>query len=215
MTGRTIAHYSVLGKIGEGGMGAVYEARDEHLDRLVALKILPADKMADPERRGRFVREARAASALNHPNIVAIHDVAEADGVCFIAMERVEGDTLDALIGRKGLPLRRALGIAVQLADGLGKAHAAGIIHRDLKPSNIMVTPDGVVKILDFGLAKLLEPAEPVDDDGPTRTVDPRPATEEGAILGTVAYMSPEQAKGNGWMRARTSSRSERCCTRC
>jgi Tol biopolymer transport system component/predicted Ser/Thr protein kinase len=196
MTGRSIAHYSILEKLGEGGMGLVYEARDQHLDRVVALKVLPADKMADPERRRRFVQEAKAASALNHPNIVAIYDIDEADGVCFIAMERVEGETLDTLIGRKGLPLRRALGLAVQLADGLGKAHAAGIIHRDLKPSNIMVTPDGVVKILDFGLAKLVEPAEPVDDAAPTRTYDPRPATEEGTILGTVAYMSPEQAEG-------------------
>ncbi len=196
MTGRTIAHYSILEKLGEGGMGAVYEARDQHLDRLVAVKILPADKMTDPERRRRFVQEAKAASALNHPNIIAIHDIDEVDGVCFIAMERVHGQTLDALIGRKGLPLRGALGIAVQLADGLGKAHAAGIIHRDLKPSNIMVTPDGVVKILDFGLAKLVEPAEPVDDAALTRTYDPPPATEEGTILGTVAYMSPEQAEG-------------------
>jgi len=196
MIGRSISHYSILEPLGEGGMGMVYLARDEHLDRLVALKVLPADKMSDPERRRRFVQEAKAASALNHPNIVTIYDVDQADGVHFIAMERVEGHTLDALIGRKGLPLRKALGLAVQIADGLGKAHAAGIIHRDVKPSNIMVTADGLVKILDFGLAKLTEPVEQVDDAAPTRTFAHPAATEEGTILGTVAYMSPEQAEG-------------------
>ena len=196
MTGRSIAHYAILEKLGEGGMGVVYRARDQHLDRSVALKVLPADMMADPERRRRFVQEAKAASALSHPNIVTIYDIDEANGVHFIAMERVEGETLESLIGRKGLPLGKALALAAQIADGLGKAHAAGIIHRDLKPSNIMVTPDGVVKILDFGLAKLIESAAPADDTASTRTVGPSPLTEDGMILGTVAYMSPEQAEG-------------------
>ena len=173
MTGRTIAHYSIIEKLGEGGMGAVYKARDERLDRFVALKVLPAEKMADPDRRRRFEQEAKSASALNHPNIVTIYDIGQADDVYFIAMEYVAGQTLDTLIGPKGLPLKEALNFAIQIADGLGKAHAAGIVHRDLKPSNIMVTPDGLVKILDFGLAKLVEKAEPAlrprrdQDDGP------------------------------------------------
>jgi serine/threonine protein kinase/Tol biopolymer transport system component len=196
MIGRSLAQYAILEKLGEGGMGTVYKARDERLDRFVALKVLPADRMSDPERRRRFTQEARSASALNHPNIVTIYDINQADGVHFIAMEYIAGPTLDGLIGRKGLPLKQALGFAVQIADGLGKAHAAGIIHRDLKPSNIMVTPDGLVKILDFGLAKLVEKVEPSRDVGATMTMAGTPATEEGVILGTVAYMSPEQAEG-------------------
>jgi Tol biopolymer transport system component/tRNA A-37 threonylcarbamoyl transferase component Bud32 len=196
MIGRSLAHYSIVEKLGEGGMGAVYKARDERLDRFVALKVLPADKMSDTERRRRFIQEARSASALNHPNIVTIYDIGQADGVHFIAMEHVAGRTLSALIGRKGMPLREALRLAVQIAEGLGKAHAAGIVHRDLKPSNLMVTPDGLVKILDFGLAKLVETAEPSGDAAATMTMARTPATEEGVILGTVAYMSPEQAEG-------------------
>jgi len=196
MIGRSIAHYSIIEKLGEGGMGAVYKARDERLDRFVALKILPADKMSDPERRRRFTQEAKAASGLNHPNIVTIYDINQVDDVHFIAMEYVAGRTLDELIGRKGLPLKDALNFAIQITDGLGKAHAAGIVHRDLKPSNIMVTPDGLVKILDFGLAKLVENVAPSGDLGATMTIARSPVTEEGVILGTVAYMSPEQAAG-------------------
>ena len=196
MIGRALAHYSIIEKLGEGGMGAVYKARDERLDRFVALKVLPADKMSDSERRRRFTQEAKSASALNHPNIVTIYDINQADGVYFIAMEYIAGQTLDVLIGRKGLPLYEALAFAIQIADGLGKAHAAGIVHRDLKPSNIMVTPDSLVKILDFGLAKLVEKVEPSGDLGATMTMARTPATEEGVILGTVAYMSPEQAEG-------------------
>jgi Tol biopolymer transport system component/tRNA A-37 threonylcarbamoyl transferase component Bud32 len=196
LTGRSIAHYSVIEKLGEGGMGAVYKARDERLDRYVALKILPAETVSDPERRRRFEQEAKSASALNHPNIVTIYDIGQAEGVNFIAMEYVAGKTLDALIGPKGLPLKAALNFAVQIADGLGKAHAAGIVHRDLKPSNIMVTPDGLVKLLDFGLAKLVEKSEAFQDIAVTRTIARTPVTEEGKIVGTVAYMSPEQAEG-------------------
>jgi len=196
MIGRTIAQYSIIEKLGEGGMGAVYKARDQRLDRFVALKILPADKMSDPERRLRFTQEAKSASALNHPNIVTIYDINQADGVHYIAMEYVAGQTLDGLIGPKGLPLKDALNFAIQIADGLGKAHAAGIIHRDLKPSNIMVTPDGLVKILDFGLAKLVDKAEPPVDLNATLTMARQAVTEEGVILGTVSYMSPEQAAG-------------------
>jgi len=177
-------------------MGAVYKARDDRLDRFVALKVLPAEKMADPERRLRFTQEAKSASALNHPNIVTIYDIGQADDVHFIAMEYVVGQTLDRLIGPKGLTLKEALTFAIQIADGLGKAHAAGIVHRDLKPSNVMVTPDGLVKILDFGLAKLVEQVEQIGDLAATMTLIRPPVTEEGMILGTVAYMSPEQAAG-------------------
>lgn len=197
LAGRTLLHYRVAEKIGEGGMGAVYRAVDTHLDRPVAIKVLPPDKVADAERKARFVQEAKAASALRHPNIVVIHDIASDQGRDFIVMELVEGQPLDQLVGRKGLKLGEALGIAVQIADGLAKAHAAGIVHRDLKPTNVMVTPDGLVKILDFGLAKLAERSE-ASGAGPTMTLDAdgRPRTEEGFIVGTAAYMSPEQAEG-------------------
>jgi Tol biopolymer transport system component/predicted Ser/Thr protein kinase len=197
LAGQTLLHYRILEKIGEGGMGAVYKAIDTHLDRPVAIKVLPADKVADPERRSRFVQEAKAASALRHPNIVVIHDIASDRGLDFIVMEFVDGKSLDELVGRRGLKLNDALGYAVQIADGLAKAHGAGIVHRDLKPTNVMVTADGLVKILDFGLAKLTE-----DDAGggagPTLTMgrEERPRTEEGYVVGTAAYMSPEQAEG-------------------
>ena len=199
MVGESLLHYRITEKIGEGGMGTVYRATDTHLDRPVAIKLLPADKTADADRVRRFVQEAKAASALRHPNIVVIHDIASDRGRHFIVMELVEGPSLDTLIGRRGLKLADGLGLAVQIADGLAKAHAAGIVHRDLKPSNICVTGDGLVKILDFGLAKLTEPAAS-DPDGPTRTAEPepggRPRTQEGDVVGTAAYMSPEQAEG-------------------
>src|ERR1700730_15925956 len=193
MIGRTISHYSILEKLGEGGMGVVYKARDTHLDRFVAIKVLPPEKVTDPERRQRFAQEAKAASALNHPNIITVHDIDEADGVSFISMEFVAGKTLDSLIPRHGLRLSDVLKYAIQIADALARAHAAGIIHRDLKPGNIMVTEQGLVKVLDFGLAKLTE-AAPAGEQEATRTM--KPATEEGTIVGTVAYMSPEQAEG-------------------
>ncbi len=192
MIGRTISHYEITEKLGEGGMGVVYKARDSHLKRFVALKVLPPEKVTDPERKQRFVQEARAASALNHPNIVTVHDIDQSDGIDFIAMEYVEGKTLDELIGRTGLKLNEALKYAVQIADALAKAHAAGIVHRDLKPGNVMVTAEGRVKVLDFGLAKLTE-AEAGPDDS-TRTE--RQSTELGVIVGTASYMSPEQAEG-------------------
>jgi serine/threonine protein kinase len=197
LVGRSLLHYRVVEKVGEGGMGAVYKAIDTHLDRAVAIKVLPPEKVADAERKLRFVQEAKAASALRHPNIVVIHDIAADAGRDFIVMEYVEGRSLDDLIGRKGLRLNEALGWAVQIADGLAKAHAAGIVHRDLKPTNVMVTPDGLVKILDFGLAKLTENV-PAAGSGPTMTLDAegKPRTEEGFIVGTAAYMSPEQAEG-------------------
>ncbi len=195
MIGKTFAHYQVVEKLGEGGMGVVWKARDTHLDRFVAVKVLPPEKIVDAERMRRFVQEAKAASALNHPNIIHIYDIAETDSVPFIAMEYVADKTLDPLIGRKGMHLGEVLRCAVQIADALAKAHSAGIIHRDLKPSNIMVTDDGVVKVLDFGLAKLTEPAS--GELGETRTARAeKPDTEEGTVVGTVAYMSPEQAEG-------------------
>jgi serine/threonine protein kinase len=197
LTGQTFLHYRLLEKIGEGGMGAVYKAQDTHLDRIIAVKVLPPEKMADPDRKQRFVQEAKAASSLNHPNIIVVHDIASDRGHDFIVMEYVEGKTLDQLIGRKGMRLNEALGFAVQVADGLAKAHAAGIVHRDLKPTNIMVTGEGLVKILDFGLAKLIGDVEAADF-APTLTLDKpeKPRTEEGFIMGTVDYMSPEQAEG-------------------
>jgi serine/threonine protein kinase/Tol biopolymer transport system component len=197
LAGQAFLHYRIVEKIGEGGMGAVYKALDTHLDRPVAIKVLPPEKVADPGRKARFALEAKAASALRHPNIVVIHDIASDQGREFIVMELVEGQPLDQLIGRKGLKLSEALGLAVQIADGLAKAHAAGIVHRDLKPTNIMVTADGLVKILDFGLAKLTENL-PSSEAGPTITLaaEGKPRTEEGTIVGTAAYMSPEQAEG-------------------
>ena len=193
MIGQTLGHYRIEAKLGEGGMGVVYRALDTHLERPVAIKVLHAEVVADLERKRRFVQEAKAASALNHPNIITIYDIGTADGVDFIAMEYVPGKTLDAVVGRKGLHLGEALKYAVQIADALAKAHAAGIVHRDIKPANIMVTDQGLVKTLDFGLAKLTEPVQ-FDEFASTQTQKPR--TEEGAILGTVAYMSPEQAEG-------------------
>ncbi len=193
MIGKKLQHYEIVAKLGEGGMGVVYKARDARLDRFVALKVLPPEKTADPDRKRRFMQEARAASALNHPNIITIHDIGEAEGATFIAMECVEGRTLDQLIGPKGLNLDEVIKFALQIAGALAKAHAAGIVHRDLKPSNVMVTGDGLVKVLDFGLAKLSEPAAPVEL-AVTRTL--APVTQEGVIAGTAAYMSPEQAEG-------------------
>jgi len=160
MTGRTISHYQILEKLGEGGMGVVYKARDTHLDRFVAIKVLPPEKVADPQRKARFVQEAKAASALNHPNIIVVHDIASDAGTDFIVMEYVPGKTLDELIPRKGMRLGEALKHSVGIADALGKAHAAGIIHRDLKPGNVMVNDQDRAKVLDFGLAKLAEEAE-------------------------------------------------------
>ena len=153
MIGRHLGHYEVRKKLGEGGMGVVYRARDTHLDRFVAIKVLPPEAVADAEPKRRFTQEAKAASALNHPSIVTIYDITHADGTDFIAMEYVQGKTLSELIGRKGLTLKDTLSYAIQAAGALAKAHAAGIVHRDLKPSNIMVTDDGLVKILDFGVA--------------------------------------------------------------
>ncbi len=190
-----VAHYQVLEKLGEGGMGVVYKARDTRLERFVALKVLPADKVSDKKRKLRFVQEAKAASALNHPNIITIYDINSDQGVDFIAMEYVAGRTLDRLIPRQGMRPAEVLRCGVQVADALTAAHAAGIIHRDLKPGNIMITDSGLVKLLDFGLAKLTEKTVS-DGTDVTETLGVKPETEEGHILGTIAYMSPEHAQG-------------------
>src|SRR5215831_10605555 len=196
MIGQMLGHYRIEAKLGEGGMGVVYRAFDTHLDRSVAIKILRVDATTSPERKRRFVQEAKAASALNHPNIVHIYDISSSDGTDFIAMEFVAGKTLDQLIGKSGLSLKDTLKYAIQIADALGRAHSAGIVHRDLKPGNIIVGEDGRVKLLDFGLAKLTETAVDPDSATATMTAPERPQTEEGTIVGTVAYMSPEQAEG-------------------
>ena len=188
MTGRTLSHYELLEEIGKGGMGVVYRARDTRLERFVAIKLLPPEQVSDPDRKRRFVQEAKAASALNHPNIVTIHEIDALDGVDFIVMEHVDGTPLSALIKNQGLPLEQALSYAVQIAEALAAAHAAGIVHRDIKPGNIMVTAAGRVKVLDFGLAKLVEHAGPEDA---TRTAEA--VTRAGVMVGTVGYASPEQ----------------------
>jgi Tol biopolymer transport system component/tRNA A-37 threonylcarbamoyl transferase component Bud32 len=176
-------------------MGEVYRATDTRLHRTIAIKILPSAKVADADRKERFLQEARAASALSHPNIVTLHDIANDSGIDYLVMEFVPGKSLDKLIGPKGLPLAEALGYAQQLAEALAAAHDAGIIHRDMKPANVMVTAGGQVKILDFGLAKLVERAAGVNGQTQTETLGAT-LTEAGTILGTVAYMSPEQARG-------------------
>ncbi len=193
LVGRTLSHYRIANRLGQGGMGVVYRAVDTRLGRTVALKLLPVERVADPERRRRFVQEAKSASSLNHPNIVTIYDIGAADDLHFIAMEYIAGKTLGECITRKGVTLSEALKWAVQIADALAAAHAAGIIHRDLKPGNIMLTDKGLVKILDFGVAKLAGPSETTET---MATVEVAPKTIEGCIVGTAAYMSPEQAEG-------------------
>jgi Tol biopolymer transport system component len=188
--GTRLGPYEILSLLGAGGMGAVYRARDTRLQREVAIKVLPAQHTRVRSRRQRFLREAQAVSALAHPNIVTLHDVGESGGTCYLVMERVVGRTLEQAISRGGLRPSETLRLALQMADGLDKAHAAGILHRDLKPGNVMVTDDGVVKLLDFGLAKLVQPEKP-----PANEIDSTD-TAAGAVLGTVAYMSPEQAQG-------------------
>jgi serine/threonine-protein kinase len=187
--GARIGPYEILSLLGAGGMGEVYQARDTRLDRIVALKTLPADRVGDAERKRRFLLEARAAARLNHPNIVAIHEISEENGICLIAMEYVAGATLEQTIGGNGLPLKDAMQLASDIADALAAAHSAGIIHRDLKPANIIVTKDGRAKLLDFGLAQFNELAAPAAETATLRTLPE-------AIVGTVAYMSPEQAQG-------------------
>jgi len=192
--GAQLGPYRVIELLGAGGMGEVYRAQDTRLGRTVALKLLPEERSIDPERRLRMLHEARTVSALNHPNILGLHDLAEADGQQFLVLEYVPGRTLDQVIPRHGLPIDEAVRYAVQMASALAAAHEAGVIHRDLKPGNIMVTDKGAVKLLDFGLAKMVQPvaARPAAS-GETATML---QTEPGMVMGTLNYMSPEQAEG-------------------
>jgi hypothetical protein len=191
--GTRLGPYEILAPLGAGGMGEVYRARDTRLGREVAVKVLSAEFSADPQRRARFEQEARAASALNHPNIVSIHDIGAHDAHLFIAMEHIDGRTLRDILESGRMPASRALDIGVQIAEGLARAHAAGIVHRDLKPENVMISKDGFVKILDFGLAKLA--AVENTDQSNLPTFAPQ-KTDAGTVMGTVGYMSPEQAAG-------------------
>ncbi len=191
--GTRLGSYEIVASIGAGGMGEVYRAKDLKLGRDVAIKVLPKEFASDPERLRRFEQEARAASALNHPNIITIHDIGEQDGTHYIAMELVEGKTLRQVLEDGPVPTTKMLDFASQVGQGLAKAHAAGIVHRDLKPDNLMVTNDGFVKILDFGLVKLS--SQPSNPDSQMATMS-KMRTQEGVILGTVQYMSPEQAVG-------------------
>jgi len=195
MVDRTILQYQLVEKLGAGGMGEVFKARDTRLNRFVALKALTSGVSADPEQRRRFIHEARAASALNHPNIITIYDIVDVGDAQYMVSEYVQGKTLLELVPKGGLPVPLAIGYAVQMADAFSAAHAAGIIHRDIKPANVMVTSGGLVKVLDFGLAKLME-GLPGDHTGATVTVIEAPLTVQGTVMGTVNYMSPEQAEG-------------------
>ena len=194
LIGTTLSQYRILEKLGEGGMGEVYLAEDTSLKRKVALKVLPAEMAADPERLARFKREAESVAALNHPNIVTIHSVEEFEGKHFLTMEWVDGQTLGELMSRGAMPLNKIFDLGVPIADALASAHEEGITHRDLKPANVMVTQKGRVKVLDFGLAKLaVEGGEEGSDEQPTQAL-----TQEGLAVGTVPYMSPEQVRGEG-----------------
>ncbi len=192
MIGRTIGHYRVLSELGRGGMGVVYEAQDTKLGRRVALKVLPPELAGEPERLARLRRESRAVASINHPNIVTIYSVDELDGHVFLSLEKVEGATLERHVPRGGLDLEEFFEVAVPLADAVSAAHEQGVIHRDLKPSNVMLTPQGRVKVLDFGLAKLRR--EERARDGTLLSTEP--LTTGGRVGGTIPFMSPEHLRG-------------------
>jgi eukaryotic-like serine/threonine-protein kinase len=189
--GSTVQHYRISDKLGEGGMGEVYRARDTRLERDVALKILPADVANDPERLRRFQQEAQATAALSHPNILVVFDVGHNDGRAYLVSEFLEGETLRARLDAGPIPPRKAIDYATQIVKGLAAAHEKAILHRDLKPENIFITSEGVVKILDFGLAKLQ-----VSAAANTASATVVMGSQPGTVLGTAGYMSPEQARG-------------------
>jgi predicted Ser/Thr protein kinase len=195
LIGKTLKNYTVEELLGKGGMGVVYRARDTRLGRSVALKVLKPEVLQDSDRRRRFIQEARAASAVNHPAIAQIYDIEESDDTTFITMEYVDGSTVRKLVERQELDLGSALEVGIQVAEGLARAHEAGIIHRDIKSDNVMVTRDGHPKILDFGLAKLMDSDTGSSESGASR-METVTRTQAGMILGTVNYMSPEQARG-------------------
>ncbi|HEY7574511.1 MAG TPA: serine/threonine-protein kinase, partial [Thermoanaerobaculia bacterium] len=191
--GTRLGPYEILSPLGAGGMGEVYRARDTRLGRDVAVKVLPAELSADAGRLRRFEKEAQSASSLNHPNIITVYDIGTAGATAYLAMELVNGVTLRQAVATGALPQKKLLAVAAQIAEGLAKAHGAGIVHRDLKPENVMVTKDGIAKILDFGLAKLTQPE---DGSGTTQAPTVSGGTQPGKVVGTVAYMSPEQTLG-------------------
>ncbi len=198
MIGQALSKYTITGMLGEGGMGVVYRAEDSELGREVALKLLPAEMADNPKRLERFRREAKAVAAINHPNIVTIHSIESTESTHFMTMELVEGESLDHIIPPGGMPLAKVFDIAIPLADALSSAHEQGIVHRDLKPANVMVTGENRVKVLDFGLAKLVEDPDAETGDHAV-TALPTQATEltaEGMVMGTAPYMSPEQVEG-------------------
>ncbi len=211
MTGATISHYQILEKLGEGGMGVVYKARDLRLDRFVCIKILRPEQLKDESRKQRFIQEAKSASSLNHPNIITIHEIDQADGIDFMVMEFVAGKTLEQLIPGGGMPVADVLKYAIPIARALAAANAAGIIHRDIKPGNIMVGANGIVKVLDFGLAKLAVAGSERRGRDPAS----RGTRQKAPLSAPPPTCRPSRHKAGRWTGDRTSSRSERCSTRC